>query len=295
MAIVTTDAIQTWATDTCNNVNTSYGLCNEFLTFSPFSTEFTLINNCIDIVQDTALVLATLFFLIEFFSKTIQLEWVKWENIVMLFAKLFVAKALIDNSSVLMAIVYDGFSGLQANLNAALGGPGATFTILPTEAVAQRQFFISDAEWDILKAEDGGIFSFSSAFKWLQLQPTGLILSLVMVFCQIVVLGRVFELMVYTIMSPLPLATFTSSATNDVGKTFLKSYCAVCLQAFILIVMFAAFAQLMPLIQTAINNYGGGTLIADSYGSIVALLLSGTLAMGVFKSGAWAKKICGTA
>lgn len=282
----------------CDNANNSFNLCNQFLSFSPFRAEFSTINACVNVVQGTALTLATLFFLIEFFTKTIQIEWVKWENIVMLFAKLFVAKALIDNAPAIMNIIYSGFSGLQTDLSNVLsnltGNDGAGF--LParfressTGEVGSMNLFIGNKEaWEAIQADDGNFIGTSALMKWLELQPTFLMLSLIMVLCQVIVLGRVFELMVFTIMAPLPLATFTSSATNDVGKTFLKSYCAVCLQAFILIVMFAVFRQLLPILQQQVSSLAG-------YNSTLALLLTGTLAMGVMKSGSWAKKLCGTA
>ncbi len=272
---------------TCQDVNNSYDLCNKFLGFSPFSAEFQVINTCVDIVQGTALTLASLFFIIEFFSKTIQLEWVKWENIIMLFAKLFVAKALIDNSPAIMNIIYVGFGELQTNLQTALSGLGSG-GFLPVDNDGVIKLFVGQEGWDAIVADQSNWAGTVALMKWLSLQPTFLILNLVMILCQIIVLGRVFELMVYTIMAPLPMATFTSSATNDVGKTFVKSYCAICLQAFVLIVMFAAFKQLLPLIQTEVAGITG-------YGSMSALLMTGTLGMGVMKSGGWAKKLCGTA
>lgn len=281
----------------CNNANDSFNLCNQFLSFSPFRAEFSAINACVNVVQGTAMTLAVVFFLIEFFSKTIQLEWVKWENIVMLFAKLFVAKALIDNAPALMNIIYSGFSGLQADLSTTLsnltGNNGKGF--LPETfdgtsiEIGSRDLFIGDKEaWKVITDDNGNFIGTAALMKWLELQPTFLMLSLIMVLCQVIVLGRVFELMVYTIMAPLPLATFTSSTTNDVGKTFLKSYCAICLQAFILIVMFAVFRQLLPILQQQVSALAG-------YSSTLALLLTGTLAMGIMKSGSWAKKLCGTA
>ena len=259
----------------CQDVNASYSLCNTFLGFSPFSAEFTTINTGVDIVQGTALTLASLFFIIEFFSKTIQIEWVKWENIIMLFAKLFVAIALIDNSPAIMSIIYDGFGELQALLTTALqsitldGSQGFLPEVWPGPG-GVMELFVGQDEWNKIVDDDANWAGTAALMKWLSLQPTFLILNLVMVLCQIIVLGRMFELMVYTIMAPVPMATFTSSATNDVGKTFVKSYCAVCLQAFILIVMFASFKQLLPLIQTAVSGIEG-------YGSTATLLMAGTL------------------
>lgn len=290
------------------SVNGSYALCQKFLSFSPFSGDFTIVDNCVDLVQGTALTLVSLFFVIDFFSKTINLEWVKWENVIMLFAKLFVSKAIIDNAPALMTVVYDVFSGIQQTLNSTLVSEyafeynGVSFTgnsLLPMAnmdvkvdvsdpAWAQLcdMFLGGSAQWQGYLDDDMNLLGMKSFVSVMQLTPTFLILQLVMIVCQVTVLGRVFELMVYTIIAPLPLSTFTITAVSDVGKTFVKSYVAVCLQASMLIIMFAAFSQLQTPIQNFVSTMPG-------YGSTLSILLAAVLGLGCIKSGSWANKICG--
>lgn len=67
------------------------------------------------------------------------------------------------------------------------------------------------------------------------------------------VYGRFFKLYLYTAIAPIPLSTFAGEPTQSVGKNYLKSYCAVCLEGAIIIlacVIFSVFASSPPVIDT---------------------------------------------
>ncbi|MBP3854047.1 MAG: hypothetical protein IK990_00355 [Ruminiclostridium sp.] len=286
-ALMPSDQLQTTIEGEIDAINTAYSQCRALLRISPFSSGsgYSAVEGAVSVVQGTALVLVSLFFVIEFFVKTLQFEWVKWENVLLLMAKLFVGKALIDNTPAIMQTIYDAFTGLQTaitlnNSNQILtGGMG---------------MFISDLQWQTAVADDPNMFGTYSLIRNIQLSPVFLILKLCMLACQVVIIGRIFELMIYTVIAPLPMSTFISSAASDVGKTFAKSYAAVCLQAFILVIMFTVYGDLMVTVRDAVMSYAG-SIGAAADGSMEALLLTGALGMGVLKSGSWAKKICGTA
>ena len=113
-------------------------------------------------------------------------------------------------------------------------------------------------------------------------------MKIIMIIANVIVIARLFELTVYTLIAPVPLSTFACDGLSDVGKGFLKSYAAVSLQAIVLAIMFVAYS--------AVNN----ALIAGHIGSynltlngIMGLISTLTLGIGVMSSGAWAKKICG--
>lgn len=268
-----------------NAINTAYGQCRALLRISPFDSGYTAVQGAVSIVQGTALVLVSLFFVIEFFVKTMQFEWVKWENVLLLMAKLFVGKALIDNTPAIMNTIYSAFTDLQNAIT--LNNSNQILT-------GGMQMFISDSQWGAAVADDTNWFGTYSLIRNIQLFPVFLLLKLCILVCQVVIIGRIFELMVYTVVAPLPMSTFISSAANDVGKTFAKSYAAVCLQAFILVVMFTVYGDVMAKVRDTVMVYAGSTGGAAD-GAMEALLLTGALGMGVLKSGSWAKKICGTA
>ena len=113
-------------------------------------------------------------------------------------------------------------------------------------------------------------------------------MKIIMVLANVVVIARLFELTVYTLIAPVPLSTFACEGLSDVGKGFLKSYAAVSLQAIVLAIMFVAYSA----VNTALvsGRIGSTNLTLNGVMGLVTTL---TLAMGVMQSGSWSKKICG--
>lgn len=68
------------------------------------------------------------------------------------------------------------------------------------------------------------------------------------------VYGRFFKLYLYTAIAPIPLSTFAGEPSQNVGKSFIKGYCAVCLEGAIIVlacVIFSVFASSPPSIDTS--------------------------------------------
>ena len=66
------------------------------------------------------------------------------------------------------------------------------------------------------------------------------------------VYGRFFRLYLYTAIAPIPLSTFAGEPTQNVGKSFLKSYAAVCLEGAIIVlacIIFSVFASSPPVVD----------------------------------------------
>ena len=60
------------------------------------------------------------------------------------------------------------------------------------------------------------------------------------------VYGRFFKLYLYTALAPIPLSTFAGEPSQNVGKSFIKSYCAVCLEGAIIVLPPTAIPGLSP-------------------------------------------------
>ena len=68
------------------------------------------------------------------------------------------------------------------------------------------------------------------------------------------VYGRFFRLYLYTAIAPIPLSSFAGEPTQNVGKSFLKSYTAVCLEGAIVVlacIIFSLFATSPPVVDTS--------------------------------------------
>ena len=109
----------------------------------------------------------------------------------------------------------------------------AQSTVLPDEivtAVENCGFFESIPLWAVTLI--GGLFI--------------TVLSFIMIMT---VYGRFFKLYLYTAIAPIPLSTFAGEPTQNVGKSFLKSYAAVCLEGAIIVlacIIFSLFASSPP-------------------------------------------------
>lgn len=129
--------------------------------------------------------------------------------------------------------------------SAGLGN--ATQTTLPQEmitAIESCGFFESIPLWAVTLI--GGIFI--------------TVLSFIMI---LTVYGRFFKMYLYTAIAPLPLSTFAGEPSQHIGKSFIKGYCAVCLEGAIIVlacIIFSFFAGSPPNIDTsaqAVNQVWG--------------------------------------
>lgn len=63
---------------------------------------------------------------------------------------------------------------------------------------------------------------------------------------------QVFKLYLYTAIAPVPLSAFAGEPSQSVGKSFIKSYSAVCLEGAIIVlacIIFSLFAAAPPVVN----------------------------------------------
>lgn len=129
--------------------------------------------------------------------------------------------------------------------------------------------------------------NFFPTWEIAKLQPFFLIMKAIAYVIFVIVIGRIFELAVYTLFAPIPLATFASETSQEVAKNFLKNYIATILQVAVIVVMFIVYAATNTYVIMWMSSNGFTVLKAINYIILCAL------GLGVMKSGTWAKKICG--
>ena len=162
-----------------------------------------------------------------------------------------------------MGIIYNSFNTVAAGL------------------VENTYGFLSEfSTSDILpEPDEAGFMGLNYLVKYLETMPTFLILMGACWVINLILIGRIFEIVVYTAVSPIPLATFAAEGWHDTAKGFVKSYAAVCLQGLVVVLMFYSFSQVLDLM-------GGASAVGMT---IVAL----SLALGVARSGQWARQALG--
>ena len=161
----------------------------------------------------------------------------KPEHAVKLFIRFAIAKGVITYGLELMMAFLSVIQGVISTIMNSAGFGTATTTMLPTEIVTAIEdcgFFESIPLWAVTLI--GGLF------VW--------VLSFIMILS---IYGRFFKLYMYTAIAPVPLSTFAGEPTQNVGKSFLKSYAGVCLEGAIIVlacIIFSVFASSPPVVDT---------------------------------------------
>lgn len=109
---------------------------------------------------------------------------------------------------------------------------------------------INDAKEMIKAVEDCGFFE--SIPLWAVTLIGSLFITVLSFIIIMSVYGRFFKLYMYTAIAPIPLSTFAGEPTQQIGKSFLKSYAAVCLEGAIIVlacVIFSVFAASPPAVN----------------------------------------------
>lgn len=243
-------------------------------------------------IKSVAITLCVLLFLIDFFQKSLHLQWVTWENVMLFFIKLILAKVIINNTGSILSMIQVGFTSMLTGTGIdPIGFPGQIF---PGGSAASWFFdpgsdiydkVINDTSTTMLSA------NLFAGFYNIWVTIVGLIMRIVFIISAIMILARVFELLVYTVIAPIPLATFACEGLQDVAKGFLKSYAAVCLQAVVIVVMFIVYASLFRIDEEGVR--AGLLNLSSLPTSGRTLLITFIFGAGIMQSGSWAKKFCG--
>ena len=65
-------------------------------------------------------------------------------------------------------------------------------------------------------------------------------------------LRALFKMYMYAALAPIPLSSFAGEPSQNVGKSFLKSYAAVCLEGAVIVlacIIFSVFASAPPTVD----------------------------------------------
>ena len=229
------NALDTW--------NSKLGEIWQLVTQTPETfkggTIWKVILNIHGAVQAIGLAMLVLFFAVGVMKTCGSLTEVKKpEHALKLFIRFAIAKIVVTYGLDLMLSLFKIVQGVISTIITASGLGGTTSTTLPQEiitAVEKCGFFESIPLWAVTLI--GGLFI--------------TVLSFIMIMT---VYGRFFKLYLYTAIAPIPLSTFAGEPTQNVGKSFLKSYCAVCLEGAIIVlscIIFSLFASSPPVVDSS--------------------------------------------
>ena len=188
-------------------------------------------------MQAIGLALLVLFFLAGVVQTSANLTDVKRpEHALKLFLRFAIAKGVVTYGLELMMAVFEIVQGIISKIMRTSGLGGASKTSLPAEMI--------DA------IEDCGFFE--SIPLWAVTIIGSLFITILSFIILMTVYGRFFKLYMYTAIAPIPLATFAGQPTQNVGRSFVKSYAAVCLEGALIVLaceIFSMFAATPPVVD----------------------------------------------
>lgn len=216
-------------------------------------------------VQAIALALLVLFFLVGMVKTCGSFaELKKPEHVIKLFVRFILAKAAITYGLELMLAFVDIVQGLMSTIMAASGfslGEGAALPDQMVSAIESTAFLESIPLWAVTLL--GGLFI--------------TVLSFIVI---LTVYGRFFKIYMYTAIAPIPLSTFAGEPSQSVGKSFIRSYAAVCLEGAIIMlacIIFSLFASAPPAIDAT------APVVTQVWGYVGELIFNLLVLVGMVK------------
>lgn len=188
-------------------------------------------------VQSIGLALLVLFFVAGMVKTCGSFTEVKKpEHALKLFVRFAIAKGAITYGMELMLALFNIVQGTISTIMGSAGFSTPQKTVLPPELITS--------------VEECGFFE--SIPLWAVTLIGGLFITVMSFILIMTVYGRFFKLYMYTALAPIPLSTFAGEPSQNVGKSFIKSYCAVCLEGAVIVlscIIFSLFASSPPVVN----------------------------------------------
>ena len=188
-------------------------------------------------MQAIGLALLVLFFLIGMVKTCGSFAEIKRPEVAFkLFIRFIIAKGVITYGLELMTTLFTISQGMVNSIMITSGFGDSESVVLPESIITSIEevgFLDSIPLWAVTLL--GSLFI--------------TVLSVIMIMS---VYGRFFKLFLYSAIAPIPLSTFAGEPTQNIGKSFLKSYAAVCLEGAIIVlgcVIFSLFAAAPPAVD----------------------------------------------
>lgn len=217
-------------------------------------------------VQAIGLALIVLFFVVGMVKTCGSFTEVKKpEHALKLFVRFALAKGVVTYGLELMLALFNIVQGTITVIMNSAGFGSPRQATLPAEMIATIEdcgFFESIPLWSVTLI--GGLFI--------------TVLSFILIMT---VYGRFFKLYMYTALAPIPLSTFAGEPTQNIGKSFIKSYCGVLLEGAVIVlacIIFSVFASSPPVVD---SNASAVTQVWTYIAELVfnMLVLVGTVLM----------------
>ena len=236
-----------WIVENINNaINTWNEKLSEIwrlLTESPEAfkggTIWNVMVNINDALKAIGYALLVLFFLMGIMRQFNSFQELKRpEQALKLFIRFILAKAAVTWGLDLMMAMFTVAQGIIAKIMEASGVVGKGGTYLPQRMIDTIE---SCGFWE-------------SVPLWAVTLIGSLIVTILSFIMIMTVYGRFFKIYLYAAIAPIPLSAFAGEETSHIGKSFMKSYAAVCMEGAIIMlacIIYSLFASSPPSVDTS--------------------------------------------
>ena len=236
-----------WIVENINNaINTWNEKLSEIwrlLTESPEAfkggTIWNVMVNINDALKAIGYALLVLFFLMGIMRQFNSFQELKRpEQALKLFIRFSLAKAAVTWGLDLMMAMFTIVQGIIAKIMEASGVVGKGGTYLPQRMIDTIE---SCGFWE-------------SVPLWAVTLIGSLIVTILSFIMIMTVYGRFFKIYLYAAIAPIPLSAFAGEETSHIGKSFMKSYAAVCMEGAIIMlacIIYSLFASSPPSVDTS--------------------------------------------
>lgn len=229
------------------------------------------------VFKTLALLVLAVFIMIEFLQISDRYTSNQLQDILKPFAMIAIKTALIitliNQSTVIMETLYNGFTEVSSQISAT------------------SSINISASLTDFNSAVDDMGFG-DQIIATMVLLIAFLGTKVAWAFTQILVIGRFIQIYIYTAVAPAPLATLPNHEFSQIGKGFLKSFISICLQGCILVFVLYMFPILSAtMINDIIPSGSGLGGVFTAFGTILVML--GALIGALKGAKSLADKVCG--
>ena len=197
------------------------------------------ITNIHGAVMAIGLALLVLFFLVGVVKTCGTFTELKRPEVaIKLFIRFIIAKTVITYGLELMMTLFTIVQGVISTIMSSSGFGGGAAASIPADMVAN--------------IESLGLLA--SIPLWLVSLIASLVMTILSFIVILTVYGRFFKLYIYTAIAPIPLSTFAGEPTQNVGASFLRSYCAVLLEGAVILlgcIIYSLFAASPPVVDAS--------------------------------------------
>jgi len=257
---------------------TDLGSGSGILTKTPETFNAALYNGVNSISQSAVMPVAYVFlgliFMLELYNITIRTDGqagtMGFEIPFRLMFKLAICKIAVDSTPLILATIFSVSNEVILNMGGVFGSHSVS--VLAN----------IDTMKESIAAMDFGVKLMTSV----QVTIIWLVFKFSTMAIMLVVIGRMIQIYVMMAIAAIPMATMANADLSSVGKNFLKSFAAVCIQGTLIYIVLNMYGTLVGSIATSIDPKDITAVLFE------ALLYSLVLVMAILATGRISKSIC---